>query len=167
MDIVKVNEEKDLGVLIDCNLKFHSQCSTVVNKANRLLGLIKQTFSDISVDSFTCLYKSIVRPILEYGNLVWGPYYKTDIQKLEKIQWKGTRMIKSIRNLDYEERLKVLNLPSLYYRRYRGDMIAVYNMLHDKYDLIKNSQAVKKGAAPIKAMVKKDVKSKVAAKKWL
>ena len=41
MDIVKVNEEKDLGVLIDCNLKFHSQCSAVVNKANRLLGLIK------------------------------------------------------------------------------------------------------------------------------
>ena len=77
----------------------------------------------------------IVRPILEYGNLVWGPYYKTDIQKLEKIQRKATRMIKSIRNLDYEERLKVLNLPSLHYRRYRGDMIAVYNMLHDKYDI--------------------------------
>ena len=44
-------------------------------------------------------------------------------------------MIKSIRNLDYEERLKVLNLPSLHYRRYRGDMIAVYNMLHNKYDI--------------------------------
>ena len=99
------------------------------------LALLNRPFSDISVDSFTCLYKSIVRPILEYGNLVWGPYYKTDIQKLEKIQRKTTRMIKSIRNLDYEERLKVLNLPSLHYRRYRGDMIAVYNMLHDKYDI--------------------------------
>ena len=54
MDIVKVNEGKDLGVLIDCNLKFHSQCSAVVDKANnRLLGLIKQTFSNISADSFT------------------------------------------------------------------------------------------------------------------
>ena len=61
--------------------------------------------------------------------------YKTDIQKLEKIQWKATRMIKSIRNLDCEEQLKVLNLPSLHYRHYRGDMIAVYNMLHDKYDI--------------------------------
>ena len=48
MDIVKVNEEKDLGVLIDCNLKFHSQCLAVVNKANRLLGLTKQTVSGIS-----------------------------------------------------------------------------------------------------------------------
>ena len=44
-------------------------------------------------------------------------------------------ILASIRNLDYEERLKVLNLPSLHYRRYRGDMIAVYNMLHDKYDI--------------------------------
>ena len=71
--------------------------------------------------------------------MVWGPYYKTDIQKLEKIQWKAARMIKSIRNLNYEERLKerlkVPNLTSLHYRCYRGDMIAVYNMLHDKYDI--------------------------------
>ena len=88
-------------------------------------------FLDISADSFTCLYKSLVCPILENGNLVWGPYYKTDIQKFEKIQQKATRMIKSIRNLHYEEQLKVLNLPSLQYRRYRGEMIAVYNMLHD------------------------------------
>ena len=44
-------------------------------------------------------------------------------------------MIKSIRNLDYEKQFETLNLPSLHYRRYRGDMIAVYNMLHDKYDI--------------------------------
>ena len=65
-DIAKINEEKDLGVLIDCNLKFYSQCLAVVNKANRLLGLIQQTFSNISADSFTCPYKSLLRPILEY-----------------------------------------------------------------------------------------------------
>ena len=135
MDIVKVNEGKDLEVLIDCNLKFHSQHSAAVNKANRLLDLIKQTFLNISADSFTCLHKSIVRPILEYGNLVWGPYYKTDIQKFEKIQQKATTVIKYIRNFDYEERLKVLNLPSLHYRHSRGDMITIYNMLHDKYDI--------------------------------
>ena len=58
-----------------------------------------------------------------------------DIHKLEKIQRKATRMVKSIRHFDYEERLKVLNLPSLHYRRYRGDMIAVYNILHGKYDI--------------------------------
>jgi len=72
MDIVEVAEEKDLGVLIDCNLKFHSQSSAVVNKANRLLGLIKWSFLSLSEDSFLSLYKSLVRRILEYSNLVWG-----------------------------------------------------------------------------------------------
>ena len=81
VDIAKLNEEKDLGVVIDCNLKFHGQCSAVINKANRLLGLIKRTFLTLSEDVFLSLYKSLVRPILEYGNLVWGPNYKTDIQK--------------------------------------------------------------------------------------
>jgi len=107
----------------------------VVNKANRLLGLIKWTFLTLSEDVFLSLYKSLVRPILEYGNLVWGPNYKTDIHKLEKIQQKATRMVESIQHLDYEERLKHLKLPSLFYRRYTGDMIAVYNMLHGKYDI--------------------------------
>ena len=97
--------------------KFHGQCSAVINKANRLLGLIKRTFLTLPENLFLPLYKSLVRPVLEYGNLVWGPNYKTDIHKLEKIQRKATRMVESIRHLDYEERLKVLKLPSLFYRR--------------------------------------------------
>ena len=63
LDIVKVNEEKDLGVLIDRNLKFHSQCLEVVNKANGLLGLIKRTFLGLLEDLFLSLYKTLVRPI--------------------------------------------------------------------------------------------------------
>ena len=58
-DIVKVNEEKDLGLLIDYNLKFHSQCSAVVNKANKLLGLIKWTFLSLSEDSFLYFIQNI------------------------------------------------------------------------------------------------------------
>ena len=68
-NIIKVNEEKDLGVVIDCNLKFHGQCAAVINKANRLLGLIKRTFLALSENLFVPLYKSLVRLILEYGNL--------------------------------------------------------------------------------------------------
>ena len=67
----------------------------MINKANRLLGLIKRTFLALSENLFVPLYKSLVRPILEYGNLVWGPNYKTDIHKLEKVQRKATRMIGS------------------------------------------------------------------------
>ena len=64
-----------------------------------------------------------------------GPHYKTDINKLENIQRKATRMVRSLKHLDYEERLRALHLPTLRYRRYRGDMIAVFNILHSTYDI--------------------------------
>ena len=64
VDIIKVNEEKDLGVVINCNLKFHGQCAAVINKANRPLGLIKRTFLTLSENLFVPLYKSLVRPSL-------------------------------------------------------------------------------------------------------
>ena len=90
-----------------------------VNKANRLLGLIKKSFLNITTDMFTSLYKALVRPVLEYGNLIWAPHYKTDINKLENIQQKATRMVQLLKHLDYEGRLRALHLPTLQYRRYR------------------------------------------------
>ena len=86
----------------------------MVNKANRLLGLIKQTFLSLSEDSFLSLYKTLLRPILEYGNLVWGPNYEGDI---EKVQQKTTRMVDSIRHLDHEEQLKALKLTNYPYQK--------------------------------------------------
>ena len=86
--------EKDLGVIIDAEFKFHAQCSAVVNKANRLLGIIKKSFLCITPEMFTSLYKALVRPVLEYGNLIWGPHYI--MQKLENIQQKVTTMVQSL-----------------------------------------------------------------------
>ena len=122
--------KKDLGVIIDAQLKFHSQCSVVVNKANRLLGLIKKSFLNITTDMFTSLYKALVRPVLEYGNLIWAPHYKTDINKLENIQQKATRMVQLLKHLDYEGRLRALHLPTLQYSRYRHNITAVFNIIH-------------------------------------
>ena len=66
------------------------------------------------------LYKSLVRSHLEYGNSVWYPYRKDDIEKLEKVQTRATKLIKKYKNLNYEEMLRLLNLPTLVYRRLRG-----------------------------------------------
>ena len=65
----------------------------------------------------------MVRPHLEYGNTAWGPHVKLDQQAIEKVQRRATKLVGSISNLTYKERLASLNLPSLLYRRRRGDMI--------------------------------------------
>ena len=80
-----VEEEKDLGVVIDKDLKFHQQTASAVKKANMALGLIKKSFAFLDDQMLPLLYKSLVRPHLEYGNVIWGPFYKGDAQKVERI----------------------------------------------------------------------------------
>ena len=70
-----------------------------------------------------------MRPILDYGAAVWSPHHQKDIQKIEKVQRRATKMIKEIRNLTYEERLKVCNLTSLENRRKRYDLIETFKIM--------------------------------------
>ena len=120
-----VQDMRDLGVIIDSKLNFHSHSTYIVSKANRLLGLIRKSFENISIQTLPMLYKSLVRPTLEYGNPIWGPYYVLDQQAVERVQRRATKMIQPLRDLPYHTRLHQLNLPSLTYRRRRGDMIII------------------------------------------
>ena len=70
---------------------------------------------------------TLVRPHLEDANVVWGPHYKGDQQLVEKVQRRATKMIRNLRNLSYDSRLRHLNLPSLHHRRRRGDMVMANN----------------------------------------
>ena len=79
------------------------------------------------------LFTSIVRPHLEYGNVVWHPFLRRDIDLIESVQHRATRMVPGFAKLDYEERLKRMNLPTLFYRRNRGDAIEVYKYLDGIY----------------------------------
>ena len=124
----ETNEEKDLGVYIDNALKFHVHTSAAIKKANRILGTIKKSCSTRDSTTISLLYKSMVRPHLEYGNLIWGPFYKGDIKLVEGVQRRATKMVRGLYNTAYEERLQFLKIPSLVYRRRRGDMIQVYKM---------------------------------------
>jgi len=122
--------EKDLGVIIDQNLKFHQHAAAAAAKANRILGLISKCFEHLDVDTLPLLYKTLVRPSLEYANAIWGPHYITDQKLLERVQRRATKLVPSLKDLPYAERLSHLQLPSLCYRRKRGDMILVYQMLN-------------------------------------
>ena len=106
---------RDLGVLMDSKLKFHMHTDSVVNKAYCVLGLINKSFKCKDPDIVLKLYKSLVCPIVEYANVIWGPHYILDQQKVEQIQRKATRIIPSLHGSTYNNRMRILSLPPLQY----------------------------------------------------
>ena len=131
-ELDQVKEEKDLGVPIANELKFHKQTAAAIKRANSILGLIKKSFTLLDVSTLPLLYKSLVSPHLEYANVVWGPYYKEDIKAIERIQRRATKLVTQYKDLPYEDRPRALNLPSLTHRRRRGDMIFTYKLMTGK-----------------------------------
>ena len=78
------------------------------------------------------IYNSIVRPHLEYASSVWSPYIlKKDKIALENVQRRATRLVKSLFGQTYSQRLRVLGLPSLEYRRERSDVVEVYKIFNN------------------------------------
>ena len=128
-DLRETVEEKDLGIMINKSLKVSSQCASAAKKANRALGMIKRNFTYRTRNIILKLYKSLVRPHLDYCMQVWSPYLAKDKQLLEKVQARATKLITNLKDLPYEERIANLNLTTLEDRRRRGDLIEVYRCL--------------------------------------
>ena len=82
------------------------------------------------------IFKALIRPTIEYANTVWCPYLKKDIIRIEKIQKKFTKKISGMSGKSYHQRLKKLRLPSLEYRRLRGDLIEAFKIIKGIYDPI-------------------------------
>ena len=122
--------EKDLGVLMDDSLKFHTQTAAATKKANQILGVIKRSYKTRDKNTMTTLYKSMVRPHLEHGNVIWGPFYAGDKKAVESVQRRATKLIPELREKCYLDRLRALDIPSLEYRRSRGDMIWCYKIFN-------------------------------------
>ena len=95
-----------------------------------MIGLIKRNFNYLNKNTFLTLYKALVRPHLEYLYLV--SIQKRLILSIENVQRIATEIIKNIKHLTYEERLRYLDLPTLVNRRSRGDMIETYKIANGK-----------------------------------
>ena len=101
-------QEKDIGVIIDAKLSFEHHIAAKINKANSVLGLINRTFEYKDPNTMVLLYKSLVRPHLEYTNQIWPPHLMKHVIALENVQSRATRMIPGLKNLDYTQRLITL-----------------------------------------------------------
>ena len=99
-----------------------------------MVGAIRRAFRYLDGKTFVKLYKSMVRCHLESAVCVWSPYLERDIKEMENVQMRATKMLPETKNMNYEQRLRLLNLPTLVYRRHRGDMIEVYKMMNGLYD---------------------------------
>ena len=122
-----------------------------------------------------------MRPILEYCQTVWAPYLQKDIDRLENVQRRATKLVKSLENLDYEERLHRLNLYKLSARRQRGDIIFFYKMIngmvnvdplkfvtlkHHHYSHRGHSQQLQYSNPPPKTDLGRNIFSKRIIKPW-
>ena len=121
-----MSAEKDLGVTIDDELKFEEHITRKIQVANGIVGQIRRSFSYLNAETFRRLYVAFVRPHLEYCQAVWSPHLLRNIDALENVQIRATKLVDGLAALDYAERLRMINLPTLLHRRRRGDMIEVF-----------------------------------------
>ena len=134
IDLKVTTCEKDLGVFIDPLLTYNDHMTKQVKKARGVAAMIFKSIISRSSDILIPLFTALVRPNIEYANVIWSPYKKKDISFIEKVQKHYTKKISGLSSLSYEERLRKLDLPSLAYRRVRGDLIETYKIVHEIYD---------------------------------
>ena len=118
-----VDEQRDLGIQIHTPLKVAAQVDRVVKKAYGMLGFIHRGIEFKSREVMLQLYKSLVRPHLKYCIQFWSSHYRKDVEAMERVQRRFTRMLPGLENKSYEARLTELGLFSLERRRMRGDLI--------------------------------------------
>jgi len=124
-----VQEETDLGVVIRSDPKPTSQCNKSAAAARRIIAMVRRHFKKLDVEDFLLIYKTYIRPRLEFCIQSWSPYLHKDIETLERVQRTATRLVPQLRKFCYEERLRKLGLTTLKERRLQGDMIEVFKLL--------------------------------------
>jgi hypothetical protein len=125
-----VEEETDVGVIVQSNLKPAKQCQVAANKANGVLKTIWRNFYCRDKRVYLNLYKQYVRPHLECSVSAWSPWLQGDKQVLEKVQEKAINAISGMTGLSYMEKCKELDIETLETRRDSQDMIQTFKFLH-------------------------------------
>src|SRR6267154_1221648 len=131
--IPETREEKDLGVFFTDTYKSSTNCDKVRKTANKTIGMIRRNITNKSAEGMLILYKTLVRPVLDYCVPVWRPYTNKDMTKLEKVQKRFTKMIEGYKTKSYEQRLIKLGITALEGRFHRADMIQDSQQLQSRF----------------------------------
>lgn len=126
-----VNSHTDLGVIIDTSLKFHNHIRSIANKANGLASNLLRSTLNRTVDFMIPVYKTHIRPLLEFSSCVWFTEYIGDLKLLESTQRRWTKQIAGMEEISYDQRLSLLNLYSVKGRLIRADLIKYWKILHN------------------------------------
>ena len=127
----KTVNEKDLGVTMNTDMKVSEQCRVAASKGNQVLGMIRRNVTYKEKSLIVPLYKAIVRPPLEYCIQARSPYLRKDIDMLEQIQRRATKLIPGLRDLSYEESLNLLmSTDNTRNAKIKGDQIEVFKILN-------------------------------------
>ena len=125
----------DLGVSYDTHLSFSAHISRIVSIASGRAKCILKCFSSRDSSLLLRAFCTFVRPLLEFSSIIWSPYYKKNINKLESVQRSFTKAIDKLHSCSYKERLLNLNLVSLQHRRLISDLLMCYKILHGLVDI--------------------------------
>ena len=128
-ELTESNDEKDLGVIVEANMKPGKQCTVASKSANFALGQLQRAFHFRKKEYLVPLYKTFVRPKLEYASSAWCPWLEKDKSQLEKVQERLIRMTSDVKGKNYEEKLHDAGLTTLEKRRKRGDVIEAFKTI--------------------------------------
>ena len=138
--VPKCDVVSDLGVVLDNKLTMNLHIDHIVKKSMKMLGFIKRfsrEFNDVFIAK--TLFVSLVRPILEFASVIWSPCFVTHIARVEAVQRNFSRFAlrflvwRDPLNLPtYENRLRLLNLDTLFLRRKLFDGLFIHDILSSK-----------------------------------